>query len=161
RRQAWAHRLGPGEVPLRCLVRGLAREAPVRPVLRETSVNSLRPDDPVRHGKGRSLRKGCQVISNATAIVWEEQEQGQIVALNVTGRYVPSPLEMAVGLIMLPFNANHLGASGYGLWMLAASIVAYFPVLDLGLGPAMERAVAHHRAERNPEAINEVASTLV
>jgi len=45
--------------------------------------------------------------------------------------------------------------------MLAASIVAYFPVLDLGLGSAMERAVAHHRAERNPDAINEVASTLV
>src|ERR1044072_2625431 len=45
--------------------------------------------------------------------------------------------------------------------MLAASVVAYFPVLDLGLGNAMERAVAHYRAERNPEAINEVASTLV
>ena len=68
---------------------------------------------------------------------------------------------MVVGLLMLPFNANHLGASEYGLWMLAASIVAYFPVLDLGLGSAMERAVAHYRAERNPEAINEVASTLV
>ena len=68
---------------------------------------------------------------------------------------------MVVGLLMLPFNANHLGASEYGLWMLAASIVAYFPVLDLGLGSAMERAVAHYRAERSPEAINEVASTLV
>ncbi|HEU4937094.1 MAG TPA: oligosaccharide flippase family protein [Vicinamibacterales bacterium] len=98
---------------------------------------------------------------NATAIIWEEQEQGRIVALNVIGRYAILALEMVVGLLMLPFNANHLGASEYGLWMLAASIVAYFPVLDLGLGSAMERAVAHHRAERNPDAINEVASTLV
>ncbi len=98
---------------------------------------------------------------NATAIVWEEDEQARIVALNVIGRYVTLGLEMVVGLVMLPFNANHLGASEYGLWMLAASIVAYFPVLDLGLGSAMERAVARHRAERNPEAINEVASTLV
>ena len=98
---------------------------------------------------------------NATAIIWEEQEQGRIVALNVIGRYVTLGLEMVVGLLMLPFNANHLGASEYGLWMLAASIVAYFPVLDLGLGSAMERAVARHRAERDPDAINEVASTLV
>jgi O-antigen/teichoic acid export membrane protein len=45
--------------------------------------------------------------------------------------------------------------------MLAASVVAYFPILDLGLGSAMERAVAHHRAQRDPHAINEVASTLV
>jgi O-antigen/teichoic acid export membrane protein len=101
------------------------------------------------------------VIGNATSIVWEEEEQGRIVALNVVGRYVTLALEMVVGLLMLPFNANHLGASEYGLWMLAASIVAYFPVLDLGLGNAMERSVAHYRAQRDPEAINEVASTLV
>ncbi|HTG99431.1 MAG TPA: oligosaccharide flippase family protein [Vicinamibacterales bacterium] len=98
---------------------------------------------------------------NTTAIIWEEQEQARIVALNVIGRYATLALEMVVGLLMLPFNANHLGASEYGLWMLAASIIAYFPVLDLGLGSAMERAVARHRAERNPDAINEVASTLV
>jgi O-antigen/teichoic acid export membrane protein len=101
------------------------------------------------------------VSRNATAIIWEEQEQARIVALNVIGRYATLALEMVVGLLMLPFNANHLGASEYGLWMLAASIIAYFPVLDLGLGSAMERAVARHRAERNPDAINEVASTLV
>jgi O-antigen/teichoic acid export membrane protein len=101
------------------------------------------------------------VIRNATSIVWEEQEQGRIVALNVISRYVTLGIEIVVGLFMLPFNANHLGVSEYGLWMLAASMVAYFPVLDLGLGNAMERAVAHYRAERNPEAINEVASTLV
>jgi O-antigen/teichoic acid export membrane protein len=101
------------------------------------------------------------VIRNAASIVWAEHEQGREVALNLIGRYITLSLEMAVGLVMLPFNANHLGASEYGLWMLAASIVAYFPILDLGLGPAMERSVAHYRAERNPDAINEVASTLV
>ena len=100
-------------------------------------------------------------MNRNASIVWEEQEQGRVVALNLVGRYAMLVLEMVVGLLMLPFNANHLGASEYGLWMLAASIVAYFPLLDLGLGSAMERAVAHHRAERNPEAISEVASTLV
>ncbi len=101
------------------------------------------------------------MIRSATSIVWEEQEQGRIVALNLIARYVALGLDLTLGLVMLPFNANHLGASKYGLWMLAASIVAYFPILDLGLGSSMERAVAHYRAERNPEAISEVASTLV
>jgi O-antigen/teichoic acid export membrane protein len=62
---------------------------------------------------------------------------------------------------MLPFNTRYLGASEYGLWILAASIVAYFPVLDLGYGGAMERAVAHYRARRDAGAVNEIASTLV
>jgi O-antigen/teichoic acid export membrane protein len=101
------------------------------------------------------------MIRSAPSIVWEEHEQGRVVALNVGGRYVTLGLELVLGLVMLPFNARHLGASEYGLWMLAASVVAYFPILDLGLGSAMERAVAHHRAQRDPQAINEVASTLV
>lgn len=98
---------------------------------------------------------------SASSIVWQENEQGRVVALNVAGRYVTLALELALGLVMLPFNALHLGASEYGLWMLAASIAAYFPILDLGLGSAMERSVAHYRAQRDPEAISEVASTLV
>jgi O-antigen/teichoic acid export membrane protein len=101
------------------------------------------------------------VIRSAPSIVWEEVEQARVVALNVAGRYVTLGLELILGLLMLPFNAHHLGGSEYGLWMLAASVVAYFPILDLGLGSAMERAVAHHRAQRDPHAINEVASTLV
>jgi O-antigen/teichoic acid export membrane protein len=101
------------------------------------------------------------VIRHAPSIVWEEHEQARVVALNVAGRYVTLGLELVLGLVMLPFNANHLGAAEYGLWMLAASMVAYFPILDLGLGSSMERAVAHHRALRDPDAINEVASTLV
>lgn len=101
------------------------------------------------------------MIRSARSIVWEESEQARVVALNVSGRYITLGLELVVGLLMLPFNANHLGASEYGLWMLAASVVAYFPILDLGLGGAMERSVAHYRAQRNPDAISEVASTLV
>ena len=101
------------------------------------------------------------MIRTARPVVWEEHEQARVVAMNVAGRYVTLGLELVLGLVMLPFNAHHLGVSEYGLWMLAASVVAYFPILDLGLGSAMERAVAHHRAQRNPDAINEVASTLV
>ena len=83
------------------------------------------------------------------------------MALNVGGRYVTLAVELLLGLVMLPINTRYLGPSDYGLWMVAASVVAYFPILELGYAGAMERFVAHYRAQRNVSAINEIASTLV
>ena len=94
-------------------------------------------------------------------VTWTETHQARTVAWNVGGRYVTIGIQLLLGLVMLPFNTRHLGASDYGLWMLAASFVAYFPVLDLGYGSAMERFVAHYRTHRNAAAISEIASTLV
>lgn len=96
-----------------------------------------------------------------SAVRWQEDHQARTVALNVTGRYVTIGSQLLLGLVMLPFNIRHLGADDYGLWMLAASFVAYFPVLDLGYGVAMERFVAHYRTRRDAAAISEIASTLV
>ena len=97
----------------------------------------------------------------APEVSWEETHQSRTVALNVAGRYGTLAIEILLGLVMLPINTRYLGASDYGLWMLAASVVAYFPVLDLGYGGAMERFVAHYRARREGAAISELASTLV
>lgn len=97
----------------------------------------------------------------APAVSWQETHQSRTVALNMGGRYVTLTIESLLGLVMLPVNTWYLGASDYGLWMLAASIVAYFPVLDLGYSGAMERFVAHYRARRDAGAISEIASTLV
>jgi O-antigen/teichoic acid export membrane protein len=94
-------------------------------------------------------------------VTWQEDHQARTTAMNVGARYVTLAIELMLGVVMLPFNTRHLGASEYGLWMLAASIVAYFPILDLGYGGAMERFVAHYRARKDAVAINEIASTLV
>jgi O-antigen/teichoic acid export membrane protein len=94
-------------------------------------------------------------------IAWHESDQVRTLAVNVGARYVTLAFELVLGLVMLPFNTRHLGASDYGLWMLVASIVAYFPIIDLGYNGALERFVAHYRARREAEAINEISSTLV
>jgi O-antigen/teichoic acid export membrane protein len=99
-------------------------------------------------------------LSPSAGIVWTEEHQTRTVAFNVTARWITIAVELVLGFVMLPFNTRHLGASDYGLWMLAASIVAYFPVLDLGYAGAMDRFVAHYRARRSAQAINEIASTL-
>lgn len=93
-------------------------------------------------------------------VEWRETQQSRTVALNASSRWFTITVELALGFLMLPFNTRYLGAEDYGLWMLAASIVVYFPVLNLGYAGAMDRFVAHYRAKRDAQAINEVASTL-
>lgn len=61
--------------------------------------------------------------------------------------YVSICLNMIVGLIYTPYMLRMLGQSEYGLYSLAASIIAYLTVLDLGFGNAIVRYTAKFRAE--------------
>ena len=61
--------------------------------------------------------------------------------------YVSIILNMVVGLIYTPYMLRMLGQSEYGLYSLAASIIAYLTVLDLGFGNAIVRYTAKFRAE--------------
>ena len=81
------------------------------------------------------------------------------VARNVSTRYLAIVVEAILGLLVLPFNVAHLGASAYGLWMLTASVTAYFSVLDLGYSGALVKFVAQYRARNDFKALNEILST--
>lgn len=61
--------------------------------------------------------------------------------------YVSICLNMIVGLIYTPYMLRMLGQSEYGLYSLAASIIANLTVLDLGFGNAIVRYTAKFRAE--------------
>ena len=61
--------------------------------------------------------------------------------------YVSICSNMVVGLIYTPYMLRMLGQSEYGLYSLAASIIAYLTVLDLGFGNAIVRYTAKFRAE--------------
>ena len=61
--------------------------------------------------------------------------------------YVSICLNMVVGLIYTPYMLRMLGQSEYGLYSLAASIIAYLTVLDLGFGNAIVRYTAKFIAE--------------
>jgi O-antigen/teichoic acid export membrane protein len=82
-----------------------------------------------------------------------------MVARNVSTRYLAIGVEAALGLVVLPFNVGHLGTAAYGLWMLTASITAYFSVLDLGYSGALVKFVAQYRARHDYGALNEILST--
>jgi O-antigen/teichoic acid export membrane protein len=89
-----------------------------------------------------------------------ESARSDLFVRNVSTIYVAKAVEIAIGLSMLPFNIAHLGQTVYGLWMIAASIPAYFSILDLGYGVAQVKFVSKYRALRDTNGLNEIVSTL-
>lgn len=61
--------------------------------------------------------------------------------------YISIALNMVVGLVYTPYMLHMLGQSEFGLYSLAASIIAYLTVLDLGFGNAIVRYTAQFRTE--------------
>ena len=65
--------------------------------------------------------------------------------------YATLAINNLVGLLYTPFMLRMLGKSEYGLYSIAASVVAYLTILDLGFGNAVVRYTAKFRAENKRE----------
>jgi O-antigen/teichoic acid export membrane protein len=99
--------------------------------------------------------------ARATDATWgDDGRTVAVVAHNVSTRYLAYTVDAIVGVVMLPFNLAHLGPAAYGLWMVTASLTAYFSMLDLGYGGALVRFVSQYRARKDARSLNEVLSTL-
>jgi O-antigen/teichoic acid export membrane protein len=75
-------------------------------------------------------------------------------------KYVHLAVNVALGVVLMPFTIRHLGASEYGLWMLVASLTGYFQLLDLGYGSGLVRHVADADARGDVEGVNKILSTF-
>ena len=84
----------------------------------------------------------------------------ELVARNVSTRYLAIFIDGVIGLVLLPFNVSHLGPAAYGLWALTTSVTWFFGVLDLGYGSALVKFIAQYRAWRDRNALNEILSTI-
>lgn len=65
--------------------------------------------------------------------------------------YIILGLNALVGIAYTPFMLRMMGKSEYGLYALAASVIAYLSMLDLGFGNAVIRYTAKFRAEGKQE----------
>jgi O-antigen/teichoic acid export membrane protein len=83
-----------------------------------------------------------------------------LIAGKVSARSVAMAIDWSLAIVMVPFNLAHLGKSAYGLWMLVASIPAYFSLLDMGYSAAIVKFTAQYRTQGDSRALNEMASTL-
>lgn len=61
--------------------------------------------------------------------------------------YLSLTLNVLIGLLYTPYMLDRLGQSEYGLYSLAASLIAYLTILDLGFGNAIIRYTAKFRTE--------------
>ena len=65
--------------------------------------------------------------------------------------YLSIGLSNIVGILYTPFMLRMLGQSEYGMFSLAASVVGYLTILDMGFGNAIVRYTAQYRAENKEE----------
>lgn len=65
--------------------------------------------------------------------------------------YVVIGLNTLVGLLYTPYMLRMMGQSEYGLYSIAASIIAYLTIMDFGFGNAIIRYTAKFRAEGKTE----------
>lgn len=65
--------------------------------------------------------------------------------------YLTIGLNNIIGLLYTPFMLRMMGQSEYGLYSLAASVIAYLTIFDFGFGNAIVRYTAKLRAEGNQE----------
>jgi O-antigen/teichoic acid export membrane protein len=76
-------------------------------------------------------------------------------------KYVVLAANITIGIFLMPYTVRHLGTSEYGLWMLVASLTAYFSLLDLGYGNGLVRHVADADARGDTALVNQILSTFV
>ncbi len=76
-------------------------------------------------------------------------------------KYMLLAVNIVLGIFLMPYTIRHLGTTEYGLWMLVASMTAYFQLLDLGYGNGLVRQVADADARGNVPLVNQILSTFV
>ena len=65
--------------------------------------------------------------------------------------YIYIAINSTIALVYLPIVKNSLGMSEFGLYELAASIISYMSVMDLGFGNGIVVYTARYRAEGRVE----------
>ncbi len=82
-------------------------------------------------------------------------------AFNVSMNWAAMAVSMVVPFFLTPFVVRHLGATAYGIWILAVSTVSYLNLLDLGLRSAVIRFVSKATAqERLGDATSAIGAAL-
>jgi O-antigen/teichoic acid export membrane protein len=82
-------------------------------------------------------------------------------AINVVMNWAAMVTGMVVPFFLAPFVVRHLGATVYGIWILAVSTVAYLNMLDLGLRSAIIRFVSKSTTEgKDEDAQKAIGATL-
>jgi O-antigen/teichoic acid export membrane protein len=82
------------------------------------------------------------------------------LARNVLSNWIGIPLTLAYGLIITPIIVRALDQELYGVWSFLNGLLVYSDLLYVGLGSALVKYVAQHRATDNQEGMNRLFSVV-
>lgn len=78
---------------------------------------------------------------------------------NVAANWLGFLVNASVTLLLTPFVLHHLGPAGYGVWVLTASVIGYYGMLDLGLRGGVTQFLTRYLAVDDFVAASECMST--
>lgn len=68
-------------------------------------------------------------------------------------------LNVAVAMVMMPYIIHSLGNHHYGLWILVASFIGYYGLLDFGMSTAVTRFISRADGQGNVDEMNVILNT--
>jgi O-antigen/teichoic acid export membrane protein len=85
----------------------------------------------------------------------------KLLARSSVLRIAQTVIGIIIGFLMMPFLIRTLGEDLYGLWIVIASLVGTYYLLDMGFAPAITRYVAKFIHQQNPKGANRVINTAL
>jgi len=78
---------------------------------------------------------------------------------NIAVSLVIKVADIGLGFLMVPIVLNYLGQTNYGIWLTMTSVVAWFSIVNLGLGHGLRNKFAETKAVGNDEDVKYYIST--
>ena len=82
------------------------------------------------------------------------------LARNVLSHWIGIPITVAYGLIITPIIVRALDTEMYGVWSFLNGLLMYSDLLYVGLGSALIKYVAEHRANKDEAGMNRLFSVV-
>jgi O-antigen/teichoic acid export membrane protein len=70
-------------------------------------------------------------------------------------------ISLLIAFLLTPFIIKHCGKAGYGLWILANTIISYFEFLSMGAGSAINRYIPFYATRNDTKKLNEIGNTAI
>jgi len=86
---------------------------------------------------------------------------GRKLLMGSISRMVLIGAQIVIGFFMMPFLLDHLGNRWYGVWTVLSSLLAYFYLMDVGLGYAVQLCCARYIAQKDYARANSVINTAL
>src|SRR5262245_18662711 len=81
--------------------------------------------------------------------------------IGTLSNYMGKVISLGISLLLTPLILQQLGVSGYGLWVLVGTMIAYDWLLGFGIGDALVKYIAEHRARGEIAEIRRLITTGV